>query len=64
MYPHTDFHYRTILDASTSSSPRLFFVHKERENEEELTITLSKGQNWCKDRPAYLIVSITTWRLL
>lgn len=53
-----NFHYRTILDASTSSSPRLFFVHKERENEEELTITLSKGQNWCKDRPAYLIGSV------
>lgn len=36
--------------------PRLYFLHKERENEEELVTILSKGQTWCKERQAYFIV--------
>lgn len=58
--PHihsTEFHYRTTLDASVSSTmPRLYFLHKEHENEEELVTILSKGQTWCKERQAYFIV--------
>ncbi|XP_046919114.2 integrin alpha-PS2-like [Dermatophagoides farinae] len=54
-----EFHYRTILDASVSSSmPRLYFLHKERENEEELVTILSKGQTWCKERQAYFINNV------
>lgn len=36
--------------------PRLYFLHKEHENEEELVTILSKGQTWCKERQAYFIV--------
>lgn len=54
----SEFHYRTTLDASTTTMPRLYFLHKERENEEELTTILSKGQTWCKERQAYLIVKL------
>lgn len=52
-----EFHYRTVLDAS-AAVPRVFFLHKERENEEELTQVLSVGQHWCKDRQAYIIVRL------
>ncbi|KAJ6225859.1 hypothetical protein RDWZM_004404 [Blomia tropicalis] len=53
-----EFKYKTTLDANSMSSPRLYFFHKERENQEELSIVLSKGQTWCKERQAYLISSI------
>lgn len=52
-----EFNYETTLDASSSTMPRMFFLHKERENSEELVTVLSKGQTWCKERQAYLIVS-------
>ncbi|KAH9423941.1 hypothetical protein DERP_005526 [Dermatophagoides pteronyssinus] len=54
-----EFHYRTTLDASVSSTmPRLYFLHKEHENEEELVTILSKGQTWCKERQAYFINNV------
>ncbi|KPM11081.1 integrin alpha-PS2-like protein, partial [Sarcoptes scabiei] len=53
-----EFNYETTLDASSSTMPRMFFLHKERENSEELVTVLSKGQTWCKERQAYLINNV------
>jgi hypothetical protein len=51
-----DFIYETKLDAASRRAPRIFFLHKERENEERISVSLNKGSAYCTSRQAYLAV--------
>jgi len=52
----TDIIYENKLDAASRSAPRIFFLHKERESEERISVSLRKGRKYCTSRLAYLAV--------